>query len=154
MVEHAPGDPSRWGRTVRKPAYDPGLYAQSHGRVVAGGFDGAAAKFSAAAGYFITANGDFMGDFSGQGPTEVDSESSPTSSAPGVNVLSSDPDLVLWWTTVFRLLQGTSMLPAPRGSAAIVAGLSNLERGPDSIASLIPPNKDVLKQATSGSPEP
>jgi len=125
MVNNAPGDPIQMGQdgTPNQPTIPAYMLSRTDGLSLVG-FDGAAAKISAAAGYFITANGDFMGDFSGQGPTEVDFRVKPDVVAPGVNVLSSIPISFCGGQPCFAFFQGTSMAtPHLAGSAAIVRWL-------------------------------
>ena len=67
------------------------------------------------------ANNDIMGDFSSQGPTDVDFRVKPDVIAPGVNVLSSIPQSYCSGTPCFDFFNGTSMAsPHLAGSAAIV----------------------------------
>jgi subtilisin family serine protease len=67
------------------------------------------------------ANSDIMGDFSSQGPTDVDFRVKPDVVAPGVNVLSSIPQSYCGGTPCFDFFNGTSMAaPHLAGSAAIV----------------------------------
>ena len=67
------------------------------------------------------ANNDIMGDFSSQGPTDVDFRVKPDVVAPGVNVLSSIPQSYCSGTPCFDFFNGTSMAsPHLAGSAAIV----------------------------------
>lgn len=67
------------------------------------------------------ANNDIMGDFSSQGPTDVDFRVKPDVVAPGVNVLSSIPQSYCGGTPCFDFFNGTSMAsPHLAGSAAIV----------------------------------
>jgi len=83
---------------------------------------GEATTISATPAYIITGIDDFMGDFSGQGPTAVDFRVKPDVVAPGVNVLSSIPVSFCGGDApCFDFFQGTSMAtPHLAGSAAIV----------------------------------
>lgn len=82
---------------------------------------GQSTTISATPAYFITGNDDFMGDFSSQGPTDVDFRVKPDVVAPGVNVLSSIPLSFCDGAPCFDFFQGTSMAtPHLAGSAAIV----------------------------------
>jgi minor extracellular serine protease Vpr len=73
--------------------------------------------------FFNAANNDYMGDFSGQGPTDVDFRVKPDVVAPGVNVLSSIPTSFCDGDPCFAFFQGTSMAtPHLAGSAAVVLG--------------------------------
>jgi len=85
--------------------------------------DGEPTTISAAPGYFISGNDDFMAAFSSQGPTDVDFRVKPDVVAPGVNVLSSIPHQFCDVSPCFAFFQGTSMAtPHLAGSAAIVIG--------------------------------
>lgn len=73
---------------------------------------------------FNSADNDIMGDFSSQGPTDVDFRVKPDVVAPGVNVLSSIPVSYCGGNPCFAFFQGTSMAtPHLAGSAAIVRWL-------------------------------
>jgi subtilisin family serine protease len=73
------------------------------------------ATIEAAQTYFLTGNDDFMAGFSSQGPTDVDFRVKPDVVAPGVNVLSAQPD------DGWAFFQGTSMAtPHLAGSAAFL----------------------------------
>lgn len=64
---------------------------------------------------------DVMGDFSSQGPTNVDFRVKPDVTAPGVNVLSSIPSSFCDGSPCFAFFQGTSMAtPHLAGAAAVV----------------------------------
>lgn len=86
--------------------------------------NGAAITIGAGLEYFITANADFMADFSSRGPTDVDFRVKPDVIAPGVSVLSSIPVAFCDGHPCWAFYQGTSMSsPHAAGSAAIVRWL-------------------------------
>ena len=83
--------------------------------------DGETTTISATDAYIVTGNDDFMADFSGQGPTDVDFRVKPDVVAPGVHVLSSIPMSYCSGSPCFAFFQGTSMAtPHLAGSAAVV----------------------------------
>lgn len=83
--------------------------------------DGGSTTIGATPAYIVTGNDDFMADFSGQGPTDVDFRVKPDVVAPGVHVLSSIPVSYCGGAPCFAFFQGTSMAtPHLAGSAAIV----------------------------------
>jgi subtilisin family serine protease len=73
------------------------------------------ATIEAAMSYVVSGNDDFMAGFSSQGPTDVDFRVKPDLVAPGVNVLSAQPN------NGWAFFQGTSMAtPHLAGSAAFL----------------------------------
>jgi subtilisin family serine protease len=80
------------------------------------------ATIEAAQAYFLTGNHNIMAGFSGQGPTDVDFRIKPDVVAPGVNVLSSQPNGACTTPPCWAFFQGTSMAtPHLAGAAAVVA---------------------------------
>jgi minor extracellular serine protease Vpr len=122
MVNNRPGDPIEMGQdgTANQPTIPAYMLSQSDGLTLVGS-NGASVTIGAALEYFLTANADFMGDFSGQGPTDVDFRIKPDVVAPGLNVLSSIPVAFCGGDPCWAFFQGTSMAtPHLAGSAAIV----------------------------------
>ncbi len=82
---------------------------------------GSAAAIGAPAYVYPYFDADVMGDFSSQGPTDVDFRVKPDVVAPGVNVLSSVPTAGCDGDDCFAFYQGTSMAaPHLAGVAAII----------------------------------
>jgi subtilisin family serine protease len=156
MVNNAPGDPIPMGRdgTPNQPTIPAYMLSRTDGLSLINS-GGASTKISAALGYFQTANGDFMGDFSGQGPTEVDFRIKPDVVAPGVHVLSSIPISFCGGQPCFTFFQGTSMAtPHLAGSAAVVRWLyPNWSAAQVRSAIVNTADRNVLKQAVGGNPE-
>jgi len=85
--------------------------------------DGESATITEAMAYFDTGNDNIMAGFSSQGPTDVDFRVKPDVSAPGVNVLSSQPAHACDAAPCWAFFQGTSMAtPHLAGIAAVVRG--------------------------------
>ncbi len=83
--------------------------------------NGGSTTISATQVYFISGNDDFMADFSGQGPTDVDFRIKPDVVAPGANVLSSIPHQFCASPPCFAFFDGTSMAtPHLAGTAAVL----------------------------------
>lgn len=83
--------------------------------------DGSAASLDAPFYGYDAANDNIMGDFSSQGPTDVDFRVKPDVAAPGQNVLSSVPTAFCGGDPCFAFFSGTSMAtPHLAGMAAIV----------------------------------
>ena len=79
------------------------------------------ATIEAALSYILTGNHNIMAGFSGQGPTDVDFRVKPDAVAPGVNVLSSQPNEACETPPCWAFFQGTSMAtPHLAGAAAVV----------------------------------
>lgn len=117
VVNSVQGDPIAMGQDgtpsqPTAPAYMVGL--GSRAALLAA--DGQSATIDSTLAYFVTGNDDFMAGFSSQGPTDVDFRVKPDVVAPGVNVLSAQPD------NGWAFFQGTSMAtPHLAGSAAFLA---------------------------------
>jgi subtilisin family serine protease len=117
VVNNVQGDPIAMGQDgtpnqPTAPAYMVGL--ASRAALLAA--DGQSATIDSTLAYFLTGNDDFMAGFSSQGPTDVDFRVKPDIVAPGVNVLSAQPD------NGWAFFQGTSMAtPHLAGSAAFLA---------------------------------
>jgi subtilisin family serine protease len=85
------------------------------------GNNGVATTITAALAYFLTGNHNIMAGFSSQGPTDVDFRVKPDVVAPGVNVLSSQPNEACTTPPCWAFFQGTSMAtPHLAGAAALV----------------------------------
>ncbi len=117
--------------------------------------NGATITIGAGLEYFITANADFMADFSSRGPTDVDFRVKPDVIAPGVSVLSSIPVSFCDGDPCWAFFQGTSMSsPHAAGSAAVVRWLH-----PDWTAAQVrsaivnTADKNVLKSPGTGAIE-
>ncbi len=116
VVNNQQGDPSAMAQdgtpnqpTV--PAYMVGI--ASRAALLAA--DGSSATIDSTLSYFLTGNDDFMAGFSSQGPTDVDFRVKPDVVAPGVNVLSAQPD------NGWAFFNGTSMAtPHLAGSSAFL----------------------------------
>jgi subtilisin family serine protease len=151
MVNNAEGDPIAMGQdgTPDQPTIPAYMLSRTDGLPLVAA-NGAATTISATLGYFQTANGDFMGGFSGQGPTEVDFRVKPDVVAPGVNVLSSIPISFCDGKPCFAFFQGTSMAtPHLAGSAAIVRWLyPNWSAAQVRSAIVNTADKNVLKRST------
>ena len=156
VVNNRPGDPIPMGTdglpsqpTI--PAYMVGVAATA--ALMAA--DGQWATIGAAAQYFDTDNDDIMGDFSSQGPTDVDFRVKPDVVAPGVSVLSSFPSSACAAPPCFAFLDGTSMAtPHLAGSAAVVKGQHPLWSAADIRSAVVNTAKrDVLKNFQSGNLE-
>jgi subtilisin family serine protease len=79
------------------------------------------ATIEAAQSYILSGNHNIMAGFSGQGPTDVDFRVKPDAVAPGVNVLSSQPNEACETPPCWAFFQGTSMAtPHLAGAAAVV----------------------------------
>ena len=156
MVNNAPGDPIPMGQdgTANQPTIPAYMLSRTDGLSLTNS-GGASTKISATLGYFQTANADFMGDFSGQGPTEVDFRIKPDVVAPGVHVLSSIPISFCGGKPCFAFFQGTSMAtPHLAGSAAVVRWLyPNWSAAQIRSAIVNTADRNVLKQAVGGNPE-
>ena len=83
--------------------------------------NGVSTTITAARAYFVTGNDNIMAAFSSQGPTDVDFRVKPDAVAPGVNVLSSQPNEACATPPCWAFFQGTSMAtPHLAGIAAVV----------------------------------
>jgi subtilisin family serine protease len=118
-----PGDATAMGQGVSPDGVQPTVPAYSISLADALALktkNGQAISISPNLAYFDSNNDYIQGDFSGQGPTDVDFRVKPDVMAPGVNVLSSIPGacgaLGCW-----AFFQGTSMAtPHLAGAAAVV----------------------------------
>lgn len=122
MVNNIAGDPAQMAQNddPTQPTIPAYMLSKTDGLSLLGS-NGAATTIGSALQYFITANADLMGDFSSEGPTDVDFRVKPDVVAPGVNVLSSIPVSFCNGSPCFAFFQGTSMAtPHLAGSAAIV----------------------------------
>lgn len=122
VVNNVGGDPTAMGQDGTSnqptvPAYMVGL--ASRAALIAK--DGTAATIDSTLEYFLTGNHNIMAGFSSQGPTDVDFRVKPDVVAPGVNVLSSQPNWVCDAPPCWAFFQGTSMAtPHLAGAAAVV----------------------------------
>jgi minor extracellular serine protease Vpr len=122
VVNNVGGDPIAMGDDTAipglpaTPAY---MVSQSDGTALVGAAGNA--TIEAARTYFLTGNDNIMAGFSGQGPTDVDLRVKPDVVAPGVNVLSSQPNGACETPPCWAFFQGTSMAtPHLAGAAAVV----------------------------------
>jgi minor extracellular serine protease Vpr len=122
VVNNVGGDPIAMGDDTAipglpaTPAY---MVSQSDGTALVGAAGNA--TIEAARTYFLTGNDNIMAGFSGQGPTDVDFRVKPDVVAPGVNVLSSQPNGACETPPCWAFFQGTSMAtPHLAGAAAVV----------------------------------
>jgi subtilisin family serine protease len=124
-VNNVAGDPIVIGQdgTPNQPTIPAYTLSQADGMALQGS-DGVPVTISATPAYFVTPNADFMADFSGEGPTDVDFRVKPDVVAPGVNVLSSIPLAYCGGAPCWAFFEGTSMAtPHLAGSAAILRWL-------------------------------
>jgi minor extracellular serine protease Vpr len=122
IVNNVGGDPIAMGDDTAipglptTPAYMVSLNDGTALKAAAGN-----ATIEAAKTYFLTGNHNIMAGFSGQGPTDVDFRVKPDVVAPGVNVLSSQPNEACETPPCWAFFQGTSMAtPHLAGAAAVV----------------------------------
>jgi minor extracellular serine protease Vpr len=124
VVNNVGGDPTAMGlggipNEPTIPAYMVAL-ANRDALIAA---NGQSATITAAMSYFDTGNDNIMAGFSSQGPTDVDFRVKPDVTAPGVNVLSSQPASACSAPPCWAFFQGTSMAtPHLAGIAAVVRG--------------------------------
>jgi subtilisin family serine protease len=122
VVNNVGGDPIAMGDDTAIPGV-PATPAYMVSLVDGTALKGAAgnATIEAARTYFLTGNHNIMAGFSGQGPTDVDFRVKPDVVAPGVNVLSSQPNQACTTPPCWAFFQGTSMAtPHLAGAAAVV----------------------------------
>jgi minor extracellular serine protease Vpr len=122
VVNNVGGDPIAMGDDTaipgipETPAY---MVSQDDGTALKAA--AGTATIEAARTYFLTGNHNIMAGFSGQGPTDVDFRVKPDVVAPGVNVLSSQPNEACETPPCWAFFQGTSMAtPHLAGAAALV----------------------------------
>jgi subtilisin family serine protease len=124
VVNNTGGDPTAMGLggIPNEPTIPAYMVAQAN-RAALVAANGQSATITAAMAYFDTGNDNIMAGFSSQGPTDVDFRVKPDVSAPGVNVLSSQPAGACAAAPCWAFFQGTSMAtPHLAGIAAVVRG--------------------------------
>lgn len=124
IVNNVGGDPIAMGDDTAIPGI-PATPAYMVSMTDGSALKGAAgnATIEAARTYFFTGNSNIMAGFSGAGPTDVDFRVKPDVTAPGVNVLSSQPAWTCGTPPCWAFFQGTSMAtPHLAGIAAVVRG--------------------------------
>ncbi len=102
----------------------PGVMVSNLDGITLNGLSGSATTISTTGTYFQdTGQSGYLAAFSSRGPTNVDFRVKPDVTAPGVNVLSSQPSWVCGAPPCWAFFQGTSMsTPHLAGSAAVVLG--------------------------------
>jgi len=122
VVNNVGGDPIAMGDDTAipglptTPAY---MVSLADGTALAGAAGNM--TIEAALSYILSGNHNIMAGFSGQGPTDVDFRVKPDVVAPGVNVLSSQPNQNCETPPCWAFFQGTSMAtPHLAGAAAVV----------------------------------
>jgi minor extracellular serine protease Vpr len=131
VVNNVAGDPTAMAQdgTPNQPTVPAYMVGLEDGKAL-DDHNGASTTIDSTLAYFNTDNDDIMAGFSSQGPTDVDFRVKPDVTAPGVNVLSSqpshtceDPDTEASEAPCWAFFQGTSMAsPHLAGSAAVVRG--------------------------------
>jgi len=124
VVNSGPGDPIAMAGDPALPVVPAVMASQDHVATVKN-LLGQQVTLHAQKEYFYSGNNDIMGDFSSQGPTDVDYRVKPDLVAPGVNVLSSIPSSFCDAKTnangCWAFFNGTSMAsPHLAGTAAVV----------------------------------
>ena len=124
LVNSGPGDPIAMAGDPTLPVAPAVMASQDDVKTVTG-LVGQQVTLHAQKEYFYSTNNDIMGDFSSQGPTDVDYRVKPDLVAPGVNVLSSIPssfcDQQANPNGCWAFFNGTSMAsPHLAGTAAVV----------------------------------
>ncbi|CAN5641969.1 hypothetical protein BH10ACT10_BH10ACT10_08060 [soil metagenome] len=125
VVNIVPGDPIAMAGDPALPILPAVMVSQDDVKTLPA--DGSATTISAKKAYYDSNNDNIMGDFSSQGPTDVDLRVKPDLVAPGVNVLSSIPNNDTYCDTsvdtngCWAFFNGTSMAsPHLAGTAAVV----------------------------------
>ncbi|MEO5711068.1 MAG: S8 family serine peptidase [Nocardioidaceae bacterium] len=125
VVNSVPGDPIAMAGDPTLPLVPAVMVSQDDFKTFP--VDGSATTISAMKAYYDSNNDNIMGDFSSQGPTDVDLRVKPDLVAPGVNVLSSIPNNDTYCDTwvdtngCWAFFNGTSMAsPHLAGTAAVV----------------------------------
>jgi minor extracellular serine protease Vpr len=123
VANNVKGDPIAMGLggIANEPTVPAYMVSQDNGSAMKGLGDGTSTTIKAEKAYLQTGNDNFMAGFSSQGPTDVDFRVKPDAVAPGVNVLSAQPNGSCKTPPCWAFFQGTSMAtPHLAGIAAVV----------------------------------
>ncbi len=137
VVNNVPGDPIAM---ATDPAFPTSIPAVMAGFATAGALEhqlGNRVTIGSDGTYRHSGNDDIMGDFSSQGPTDVDYRVKPDLVAPGVNVLSSVPSTACTEAPCWAFYQGTSMASPHLAGAAAVVRQAHPDWTPEQVRSAI-----------------
>ncbi|HET7203688.1 MAG TPA: S8 family serine peptidase [Steroidobacteraceae bacterium] len=154
VVNNVAGDPIVMGSddTPNQPSIPAYMVGLLDGEVLKTK-DGVLTTISPHLEYFHNAaNDNIVADFSSLGPTDVDFRVKPDVVAPGLSVLSSQPDEACEQTPCWAFFQGTSMAtPHIAGSAAVVIDVHPDWTSADVRSAIVnTAARNVLKDTTTG----